>query len=34
MPLTAVSAEVHRLLTAAGFGGEDEAMLMEYFRRR
>ena len=33
MPLTAISAEVHRVLTAAGFGGEDEAALMEYFRR-
>lgn len=32
MPLTAVCAEVHRLLTAAGLGGEDEAALMEFFR--
>lgn len=32
MPLTAVSAEVHRLLTNAGLGGEDQAALMEYFR--
>lgn len=32
MPLTAVCAEVHRLLTAAGLGGEDQAALMEYFR--
>ena len=32
MPLTATCAEVHRLLTAAGFGGEDQAALMEYFR--
>ena len=31
MPLTAVCAEVHRLLTAAGLGGEDQAALMEYF---
>ena len=31
MPLTAVSAEVHRLLTHAGLGGEDQAALMEYF---
>lgn len=31
MPLTAVSAEVHRMMTAAGFGGEDQATLMEYF---
>jgi 2-hydroxy-3-oxopropionate reductase len=32
MPLTAVCAEVHRLLTAAGLGGEDQAALMEFFR--
>lgn len=32
MPLTAICAEVHRLLTAAGLGGEDQAALMEYFR--
>lgn len=32
MPLTATCAEVHRLLTAAGLGGEDQAALMEYFR--
>jgi 2-hydroxy-3-oxopropionate reductase len=31
MPLTAVCAEVHRLLTAAGLGGEDQAALMEFF---
>ncbi|MGL5012170.1 MAG: NAD(P)-dependent oxidoreductase [Paracoccaceae bacterium] len=31
MPLTAVCAEVHRLLTSAGLGGEDQAALMEYF---
>ena len=31
MPLTAVCAEVHRLLTARGLGGEDQAMLMEFF---
>lgn len=34
MPLTAVCAEVHRGLTAAGLGGEDQAALMEYFRPR
>ncbi|MDG4888524.1 NAD(P)-dependent oxidoreductase [Mesorhizobium sp. WSM4887] len=34
MPLTAVCAEVHRLLTAAGLGGEDQAALMEFFRRK
>jgi len=31
MPLTAVCLEVHRLLTASGLGGEDQAALMEYF---
>ncbi|TZG31927.1 NAD(P)-dependent oxidoreductase [Agrobacterium sp. B1(2019)] len=31
MPLTAICAEVHRMLTAAGLGGEDQAALMEYF---
>ncbi|HBT67841.1 MAG TPA: 6-phosphogluconate dehydrogenase [Agrobacterium sp.] len=31
MPLTAVCAEVHRMLTAAGLGGEDQATLMEFF---
>lgn len=31
MPLTALCAEVHRMLTAAGLGGEDQAALMEYF---
>jgi 2-hydroxy-3-oxopropionate reductase len=31
MPMTATCAEVHRLLTAAGLGGEDQAALMEYF---
>ncbi|TPJ12243.1 NAD(P)-dependent oxidoreductase [Mesorhizobium sp. B2-7-3] len=34
MPLTAVCAEVHRLLTAAGLGGEDQAALMEFFQRK
>lgn len=33
MPMTAICAEVHRLLTAAGLGGEDQAALMEYFKR-
>ena len=32
MPLTALAAEIHRLMTAAGFGGEDQAALMEFFR--
>lgn len=31
MPLTAVCAEVHRMMTAAGFGPEDQATLIEYF---
>lgn len=31
MPMTATCAEVHRLLTSAGLGGEDQAALMEYF---
>ncbi|MEL7276411.1 MAG: NAD(P)-dependent oxidoreductase [Pseudomonadota bacterium] len=31
MPLTATCAEVHRMMTAAGLGGEDQAVLMEYF---
>lgn len=32
MPLTALCAEVHRMLTAAGLGGEDQAALMELFK--
>ena len=31
MPLTAVCAEIHRVLTAAGLGGADNAALMKYF---
>jgi 2-hydroxy-3-oxopropionate reductase len=31
MPLTALCAEVHRLLTAAGLGGEDQAALIEFY---
>ncbi len=31
MPLTALCAEIHRMLTAAGLGGEDQAALMEFF---
>ncbi|MCM2292657.1 NAD(P)-dependent oxidoreductase [Allorhizobium sp. BGMRC 0089] len=31
MPLTAACAEIHRLLTSAGLGGEDQAALMEFF---
>lgn len=33
MPLTAICAEIHRLLTARGLGGEDQAALMEFFTR-
>lgn len=32
MPLTSACAEIHRMLTAAGLGGEDQAALMEFFR--
>ena len=32
MPLTPVCAEIHRMLTASGLGGEDQAALMEYFK--
>ncbi|WP_378944237.1 NAD(P)-dependent oxidoreductase [Paracoccus sp. R86501] len=32
MPMTALCTEIHRMLTAAGLGGEDQAALMEYFR--
>lgn len=31
MPMTALCAEIHRLLTAAGLGGEDQAAVMEFF---
>lgn len=31
MPLTAVCAEIHRLLTSAGHGGADSAALMKFF---
>jgi hypothetical protein len=31
MPMTALCPEIHRMLTAAGLGGEDRAALMEYF---
>jgi 2-hydroxy-3-oxopropionate reductase len=33
MPLTSLCAEIHRLLTSACLGGEDQAALMEFFRR-
>ncbi len=32
MPMTALCLEIHRLLTAAGLGGEDQAMAMEFFK--
>ena len=32
MPLTAACTEIHRMLTAAGLGGEDQASLMEFFK--
>jgi 2-hydroxy-3-oxopropionate reductase len=32
MPLTALCAEIHRMLTAAGLGDQDQAAVMEYFR--
>ena len=32
MPMTSICAEVHRLLTNAGLGGEDQAVLMEFFK--
>ncbi len=32
MPMTALCAEIHRMLTAAGLGGEDQAAVMEYFQ--
>ncbi len=32
MPMTALCNEIHRMLTSAGLGGEDQAALMEYFQ--
>jgi 2-hydroxy-3-oxopropionate reductase len=32
MPLTSMCAEIHRLMTASGYGAEDQAVLMEYWR--
>ncbi|MGV1753408.1 NAD(P)-dependent oxidoreductase [Agrobacterium sp. CG674] len=32
MPLTAICAEIHRMMTASGFGAEDQAALMEFFK--
>ena len=34
MPLTALCAEMHRYMTTAGYGAEDQAMMMEYWRDR
>ena len=31
MPLTSLCMEIHKMLTAAGLGGEDQAAVMEYF---
>lgn len=31
MPMTALCAEIHRMLTAAGLGAEDQAAVMEFF---
>ncbi|MEM9522588.1 MAG: NAD(P)-dependent oxidoreductase [Pseudomonadota bacterium] len=32
MPMTALCGEIHRMLTAAGLGGEDQAVVMEFFK--
>ncbi len=31
MPMTALCGEIHRMLTSAGLGGEDQAAVMEFF---
>lgn len=31
MPMTALCLEIHKMLTAAGLGGEDQAAVMEFF---
>lgn len=31
-PLTALVAEMHKLMVTAGYGGQDQATLMEYYR--
>ncbi len=31
MPMTALCGEIHRMLVAAGLGGEDQAAVMEFF---
>ena len=32
MPMASLCAEIHRMLTAAGLGGEDQAAVMEFFK--
>ncbi|NNC24370.1 NAD(P)-dependent oxidoreductase [Salinisphaera sp. USBA-960] len=32
MPLTSLCADIHRMLTTAGLGEEDQAVLMEFFK--
>ncbi len=32
MPMTALCGEIHKMLTAAGWGGEDQAAVMEFFK--
>ncbi|MEM8570566.1 MAG: NAD(P)-dependent oxidoreductase [Pseudomonadota bacterium] len=32
MPMTALCTEIHRMLTSAGLGGEDQAAVMEFFK--
>lgn len=32
MPLTAICAEIHCMMAASGFGAEDQAALMEFFK--
>ncbi|MEL6573644.1 MAG: NAD(P)-dependent oxidoreductase [Pseudomonadota bacterium] len=32
MPMTSLCTEIHRMLTAAGLGGEDQAAVMEFFK--
>lgn len=32
MPMTALCMEIHKMMTAAGLGGEDQAALMEFFK--
>ncbi len=32
MPMTSLCTDIHRMLTAAGLGGEDQAAVMEFFK--